>query len=360
MIKKIKTQTNKTFFGETEEKLSEIFFQLNIFQNNLATKKSLKNSTPKTSQIAVALSGGCDSLALFVLLLNYCQDKNIKIHALTVDHQIRPNSASEAEQLKNYLKKNFSDFNFCHHILEISPLKTPKENIEAKLRDLRYQLLKNYCQENKIKFLFLGHQLNDIAENFLIRLFRGSSIDGLSSINEIANLDKLFLIRPLLNFTKDNLQDYLISKNITWFEDETNSDEKFLRNKIRNFLNSFDDSNLLQKRIKKTADYFLEMREFFEEKVNSEMLKITSKIDDFSYIVNRKKLALINQEIAQKIIAKILLNLSKKKYMPRRVKLENFVEYLISDKQLKPRSFCYCLTKKVNDEEVLIYLNKFN
>lgn len=358
MIKKIKTQTNKTFFGEIEEKLSEIFFQLNIFQNNLATKKSLKNLAPKETQIAVALSGGCDSLALFILLLNYCKDRNIKIHALTVDHKIRANSGFEASELKNFLKKNFSDFDFCHNILEFNTNLVPKKNIEAKLRELRYDLLTKYCQENKIKFLFLGHQLNDIAENFLIRLFRGSSIDGLSSINEIANSDKLFLIRPLLNFTKITLQDYLISKNITWFEDQTNSDEKFLRNKIRNFLKSFDDSDLLQKRIKNTADYFLEMRQFFEEKVNYEMRNIVSKVDDLSYIVNRKKLALVNQEIAQKIIAKILLNLSKKKYMPRRIKLESFVKYLISDKQLKPRSFCYCLTKKVNDEEVLIYLNK--
>ena len=98
------------------------------------------------------------------------------------------------------------------------------------------------------------------------------------------------------------------------------------------------------------------MREFFEEKVKYEMTNIVKKIDDSSYLVNRKKLATINQEIAQKIIGKVIIDLSNKNYMPRRIKLENFVKYLINDKQLKTRSFSCCLTKKVNNDEVIIYL----
>lgn len=355
MIKKIKTQTNKTFVNKIDEVLQ------NIFEKNFNTsKKEFTNSSVINNNhlsIAIAVSGGSDSLALFFLLLDFCQNRNIKIHALSIDHKMRANSSIEVKKLANLLKKYQSNDNFCHNILTLSKNKIPQKNIEAKLRELRYELLGKYCQKNNIKLLFLGHQLNDIAENFLIRLFRGSSIDGLSSLKEISNLNDLKLIRPLLNFTKKDLQEYLISRNISWFEDETNLDEKFLRNKIRNFLTSFEDGDLLQKRIKNTADYFLEMRDFFEEKVKFEMANIVNKIDDSSYLINRKKLATINKEIAQKIIGKIIIDLSNKNYMPRRIKLENFVEYLIYDKQLKPRSFSYCLTKKVNNDEVLIYLN---
>ncbi|MFM2200103.1 MAG: tRNA(Ile)-lysidine synthase [Pseudomonadota bacterium] len=355
MIKKIKTQTNKTFVNKIDEVLQ------NIFEKNFNTsKKEFTNSSVINNNhlsIAIAVSGGSDSLALFFLLLDFCQNRNIKIHALSIDHKMRANSSIEVKKLANLLKKYQSNDNFCHNILTLSKNKIPQKNIEAKLRELRYELLGKYCQKNNIKLLFLGHQLNDIAENFLIRLFRGSSIDGLSSLKEISNLNDLKLIRPLLNFTKKDLQEYLISRNISWFEDETNLDEKFLRNKIRNFLTSFEDGDLLQKRIKNTADYFLEMRDFFEEKVKFEMANIVNKIDDSSYLINRKKLATINKEIAQKIIGKIIIDLSNKNYMPRRIKLENFFEYLIYDKQLKPRSFSYCLTKKVNNDEVLIYLN---
>jgi len=364
MIKKIKIQTNKTFVNKIEEILQNIFQGIVSYsqnsQNQLTNFTASKNNPLKNPlNIAVAVSGGSDSLALFFLLLDFCNNRNIKIHALSVDHQMRTNSSNELKELANLLKKYHSLDNFCHHILTLPENKIPQKNIEAKLRELRYELLSKYCRKNDINLLFLGHQLNDIAENFLIRLLRGSSIDGLSSLTEISTFDDLKIIRPLLNFTKKDLQDYLISKKITWFEDETNLDEKFLRNKIRNFLTSFEDSDLLQKRIKNTADYFLEMRNFFAEKVNNEMANTTYKIDDSSYVVNRKKLALLNREIAQKIIAKIIIDLCNKNYMPRRVKLENFVEYLISDKLLKPRSFCYCLTKKINNDEVLIYLNKF-
>lgn len=355
MIKKIKTQTNKTFVNKIDEVLQNIF-EKNINNSKQEFTNSLAiNNNPLS--IAIALSGGSDSLALFFLLLDFCQNRNIKIHALSVDHKMRANSSIEVKKLADLLKKYHSNDNFSHNILTLPKNKIPQKNIEAKLRELRYELLGKYCQKNNIKLLFLGHQLNDIAENFLIRLFRGSSIDGLSSLKEISNLNDLKIIRPLLNFTKKDLQEYLISRNISWFEDETNLDEKFLRNKIRNFLTSFEDGDLLQKRIKNTADYFLEMRDFFEEKVKFEMTNIVNKIDDSRYLVNRKKLATINKEIAQKIIGKIIIDLSNKNYMPRRIKLESFVEYLIYDKQLKPRSFSYCLTKKINNDEVLIYLN---
>ncbi|GDX36655.1 hypothetical protein LBMAG18_11660 [Alphaproteobacteria bacterium] len=354
MIKKNKTQINKTIFSKIDEILKNIFEEIVITSQKEFTNSPDINNNPLN--IAVAISGGSDSMALFFLLLDFCKNHNTTIHALSVDHRMRTNSSIEMKKLAKLLKKYQSKNNFCHNILTLPKNKIPQKNIEAKLRELRYELLSKYCQKNNIKFLFLGHQLNDIAENFLIRLFRGSSIDGLSSVNKINNLNDLKLIRPLLNFTKKDLQDYLISKNINWFEDKTNSDEKFLRNKIRNFLTSFENGDLLQKRIKNTADYFLEMREFFEEKVKYEMTNIVKKIDDSSYLVNRKKLATINQEIAQKIIGKVIIDLSNKNYMPRRIKLENFVKYLINDKQLKTRSFSCCLTKKVNNDEVIIYL----
>ena len=94
-----------------------------------------------------------------------------------------------------------NDTNLRHNLNKI-----PQKNIEAKLRELRYQLMIDYCKKNQISTIFLGHHLGDIAENFLIRLFRGSSIEGLSSINEINEINKIKLIRPLLNFNKNQLK----------------------------------------------------------------------------------------------------------------------------------------------------------
>ena len=212
-------------------------------------------------QIAVAISGGCDSLALTLALNNFCKKNKIKIQGLTIDHGIRKNSKIEAKKVGELLKK----FKIPHKILTIPPAQIPQKNIEANLRELRYEILTNFCKKNDIEFLFVGHHLGDIAENFLIRLFRGSGLDGLSPIQKISEINGIKIIRPFLEISKDELKNYLIAKNIEWFEDESNDDEKFLRNKIRKFLASFDDKNLIEKRIYNASLEISKTRDFFDE-----------------------------------------------------------------------------------------------
>jgi tRNA(Ile)-lysidine synthase len=372
-------EINKTFTN----KIEDIFLKnLNqnknddFLKNNSQKIISKKSSAKKISidiankninnflenNIAVAVSGGCDSLALLMLIVDYfLVNKNyqITLHILTIDHKIRKNSSSEAKKLQKLLKdilQNFpSHLKFHHRIIAIPKNKIPQKNIEAKLRELRYQIMIDYCKKNLISSIFLGHHLGDIAENFLIRLFRGSSIEGLSSINEINEIDQITLIRPLLNFHKNQLKEYLISKNISWFEDETNDDEKFLRNKIRNFLASFPDENLLQNRLKNTADYFLKMREFFDEKTHIEKSRITQLNPDGSWIIDHHELKKLPQELALKIVGEILISVGKQIYKPRREKLLRFYEYIFSSDKLKPRNFYRCMLKQVNDQQILIF-----
>ena len=120
-------------------------------------------------QIAVAISGGCDSMALTLALNDFCERNKIKIQALTIDHGIRKNSKNEAKKVGELLKK----FKIPHKILTILPTQIPQKNIEANLREIRYKILSEFCQKNQIEFLFVGHHLGDIAENFLIRLYNG-------------------------------------------------------------------------------------------------------------------------------------------------------------------------------------------
>ena len=127
------------------------------------------------NKIAVAVSGGCDSVSLTMLLDEFCREKKIKLFAVTVDHKMREGSMLEALELGKILAEK----KISHEILEISHLEIPQKNIEGLLRELRYGLLHDFCEKNKIEHLFLGHHCGDVAENFLIRLFRGSGLDGL-------------------------------------------------------------------------------------------------------------------------------------------------------------------------------------
>lgn len=302
-------------------------------------------------QIAVAISGGCDSVALTFALNDFCKENKIKIYALTIDHGVRKNSKIEAKKVGELLKK----FNISHKILSIPKKEIPQKNIEANLREIRYKMLSDFCKKNHIEFLFVGHHLGDIAENFLIRLFRGSGLDGLSPMQEISEINGVKIMRPFLEISKDELKNYLIEKNISWFEDETNDDEKFLRNKIRKFLASFDDKNLLEKRIYNASKEISKTRDFFDEIMMGHELEIIEQNADNLILINRYKLAEINPAIALKILAKILMKIGDKKYKPRKEKLIRFYEYLIADGVIKKREFYGCIVEKYQDEKVKIY-----
>ena len=302
-------------------------------------------------QIAVAISGGCDSVALTFALNDFCKENKIKIYALTIDHGVRKNSKIEAKKVGELLKK----FNISHKILSIPKKEIPQKNIEANLREIRYKMLSDFCKKNHIEFLFVGHHLGDIAENFLIRLFRGSGLDGLSPMQEISEINGVKIMRPFLEISKDELKNYLIEKNISWFEDETNDDEKFLRNKIRKFLASFDDKNLLEKRIYNASKEISKTRDFFDEIMMGYELEIIEQNADNLILINRYRLAEINPAISLKILAKILMKIGDKKYKPRKEKLIRFYEYLIADGAIKKREFYGCVVEKYQDEKVKIY-----
>jgi len=301
-------------------------------------------------KIAVAVSGGCDSVALAMLLNEFCREKKIKLFAVTVDHKMRENSSVEASELNKILAKK----KIFHEILEISAKKIPQKNIEANLRELRYKLLSDFCEKNKIEYLFLGHHAGDVAENFLIRLFRGSGLDGLSTMAEVSDYKKIKLVRPLLDFEKDDLKKFLKIKKIKWFEDETNSDEKFLRNKIRKFFESFEEKNLIQKRIKNATDEIAKTRDFLDDILLDEAKKILKLQKNGNFLIHHKKFRKLDEKIALKILALILMEVGKKDYKPRLEKLKNFYQYLQND-EIKMRNFYGCMAKKKDADYVVIF-----
>lgn len=312
-----------------------------------------KEKLPK--KVAVAVSGGSDSLALTLLLNEFCQQKNIDLFAVTVDHKMRQSSAGEAQKLQKILQKK----KISHQILEISAKKIPQKNIEAKLRELRYQMLGDFCKKNKIKHLFLGHQIDDVAENFLIRLFRGSGLDGLSTIAESSESNGIKLLRPLLNVEKSELQNFLQEQKVQWFEDETNQDEKFLRNKIRKFFGSFEEKNLIQKRVKNASDEIAKMRDFFDDILLTQAKKIL-KFKGGYFLIEKEKFSKIEEKIALKILALILMEIGGKAYKPRLEKLKNFYNHLIAKGKIKPRNFYGCMAKEYDEKHIVVFSEREN
>lgn len=181
--------------------------------------------------MAVGVSGGADSLALALMANEELRVYGIKIVALTVNHQLRKSADAEAEYVAEVMQK----YGIEHHILQWQG-KKPKTGKEEAARQARYKLLKNWCEEQQIGCLMMAHHLQDQAETFLLRLQRGSGLEGLCAMREVSTWCGLKILRPLLYENPQKMRDYLLERKLQWVQDESNKDTQFLRNKMRAFL----------------------------------------------------------------------------------------------------------------------------
>jgi tRNA(Ile)-lysidine synthase len=229
--KKILSQLN-------QKKISKIY---NRFSTSLKVKEDL----------AVAVSGGSDSLALAYLAKCYSLKNKIKVKFYIVNHKLRKESSLEAQTVKKVLKK----INIQCMILDWNG-KKPSKNIQAIARDKRYSLLTNECKKNNIRHLLLGHHLNDLFENFFIRIVRGSGLNGLISFGRKTKYrdQDLNIIRPLINLEKKDLL-YISNKVFNFFvKDPSNTNEDYKRIRIRNLLHLLKKEGLDLKKLALTIN----------------------------------------------------------------------------------------------------------
>ena len=216
---------------------------------------SLLNVEKKTINFGVAVSGGSDSVALLMLLLPWSLKNNKKLFVVTVDHGLRRAAIDEASYVKKLCLKN----SVKHEILKIN--KAVKGNVQAWARENRYKLISKWAKKNRIQSVFLGHTLNDQAETVLLRLGRGSGVDGLAGMRSESIRENLLWLRPLLNIDRFILRDFLKSKNVTFIDDPSNEDTKFNRVKVRKLLSKSNDFGLDSIRLNETASRMSQARD---------------------------------------------------------------------------------------------------
>lgn len=192
---------------------------------------------------AIAVSGGVDSMVMLDIAGQYCQRHNLKLHAVTIDHGLRQESADEAQFVANYIAK--SRYAIEHHIIYWHKSKgLLNKNINQQdAREARYHLLYDYCYQNGISELIIAHHQNDIAEGLLINLSRGSGVDGVCGYRETRYQDSIHIIRPLLELTRKEIEQYAKAQNIPWCEDPSNQAAKYLRSHMRKIINDINDND---------------------------------------------------------------------------------------------------------------------
>ena len=181
-----------------------------------------------TPTIAAAVSGGRDSMALALLASRWAAGQGGDLVAITVDHGLRPESASEARQVGEWLNAH----GIRHRVLRWQG-PYPASGIQAAARQARYRLLADYCRDHAILHLLVGHHREDQAETVLIRRERASGSDGLAAMAAISELTHLRLLRPLLDVPRERLTATLVAVGQKWINDPSNDDTDMARGRLR-------------------------------------------------------------------------------------------------------------------------------
>lgn len=194
----------------------------------------LFQSLEEFGRIAVAVSGGGDSMALLLLLERWAKAgaKNREIFALTVDHALREDSRAEAE----WVCRVAARLGLQHKLLTWERGGGPATSLQASAREARYSLLADACRTMGIEVLVTAHTEDDQAETILMRLGRGTGVDGLAAIRERTRIHGVVVIRPLLAVTRRELRAWLQAREAQWLEDPSNEDPQFERVRVRGAL----------------------------------------------------------------------------------------------------------------------------
>ncbi len=188
----------------------------------------LENLAPVSDKIAVAVSGGGDSMALALCVKRWAQRPFV---ALIVDHGLRVESAEEAAQVKNRLEH----IGIPAEILrwEHTPI---TGRLHEKARAARYQLLAEACLRHGANDLLLAHHRDDQAETILMRLAKGSGVEGLAGMAAQSQRDGLRLLRPFLSIPKSRLIATCHAANLPFVTDPSNGSQKYARGRLRNIM----------------------------------------------------------------------------------------------------------------------------
>lgn len=203
---------------------------------------------PGGVRIGAAVSGGGDSMAMLVLLADWAARHGALLDVASIDHGLRPEAAGELAGAADLARQ----LRLRHETLRWSGW-DGTGNLQAAARQGRYALLRTWARSRGIRSVCLGHTRDDQAETLLMRLARGSGVDGLSAMSPARHEEGLTWLRPLLDVPRADLRSVLESKGVGWAEDPSNDDARFDRVRARRLLADMAPLGLTAEGLAETA-----------------------------------------------------------------------------------------------------------
>ena len=181
----------------------------------------------KDDKIVVGCSTGPDSMALVDMLLKIRDKYNLSIIIAHVNHNVRKESYHEAEFIKGYCSINKLVFE------TMTIEEYGDDNFHNEARNIRYKFFDHVVKKYNANYLMTAHHGDDLMETILMRIVRGSNLNGYSGFKMIVDMDDYKIVRPLIYYTKQELIDYDKENHVPYFIDKSNEKDKYTRNRYR-------------------------------------------------------------------------------------------------------------------------------
>ena len=227
----------------------------------------------KGDSIVVGCSAGPDSMALVDMLLKIREKYNLSLIVAHVNHNLRKQSVQEEEYLRNYCEK--------HHIMFEGMIITEygDDNFHNEARNIRYDFFEKIVHKYQANYLMTAHHGDDLVETILMRITRGSNLNGYSGFKKIVDMGDYQIVRPLLNYTKQELEEYDKKNHVMYYIDDSNMKDKYTRNRYRKYILPFlkeEDPNIHLKYLK-FSTVLSEANQFIEHERDKALKKAIHK-----------------------------------------------------------------------------------
>lgn len=309
----------------------------------------------KPGAIAVAVSGGADSMALALLTADWAKKRRIAVVPLIVDHRLRPESTREARHVAGLLRKA----GLTPKLLTWDAKTKPAANRQALAREARYDLLGQECAKQGVRHLLLAHHRDDQAETLLLRALRGSGVDGLAAMQPRSlRGENLILLRPLLEIPKARLVATLQKRKQLWVEDPSNANASFQRVRVRAALDLLSDNDAahraeLVQHLAQTAKNFARTRALLDAAAYDLLHDSVQLTPAGCAWLDPAGLVAAEDELSLRALVKLLGAIGGISVPPRLDGLQRLLEAFRSGKSL-PLTLHRCLLTTIKGENRLL------
>ena len=307
-------------------------------------------TTPdKTLKLGLAVSGGGDSMAMLHLFARHASASRYELEVATVDHGLRPEAAEEVQFVAGVCR----DLGVQHKTLRWTGW-DGTGNVQAKGRDARYALLADWARGRGLDCVLVGHTSDDVAETFLMRLARGSGLDGLAAMERSFTRNGVDFKRPLIQLDRELLRRFLRRHDLEWRDDPSNEDRRYQRVVARDVLKALEPLGIDTDKLVSAASDLL-MAKHAVKRMVWECAEQIVTVDGGDFLIARRSFAASSVEVGRRLLSALLHWQGGTDYPPR---ADTWVDLDIALQRGKPHTLNGCLA--TTDKQYIRIAREYN